>query len=188
MPDGLRDVCGRERRLVARTRERYAADPSSCSTPGSSLAAISRVLSLDRKTVQRFARAARADELLAKATSRESRLDPFKPYICQRWNEGLTDAAALHAELPASGWTGSVQTVRRYVRPFRQARPPRRRPPRPCPRPARSPAGCCPAPTTSTPDEQAQLAAIQDRCPHLDALAGHVRSFAEMMTGRQRHS
>jgi len=34
-------------------------------------------------------------------------------------------------------------------------------------------------------DERDQLAAVQDRCPHLDALAGHVRSFAEMMTGRR---
>jgi transposase len=40
-------------------------------------------------------------------------------------------------------------------------------------------------PTILTADEQAQLADIQDRCPHLDALAVHVRSFAEMMTRRQ---
>jgi len=34
------------------------------------------------------------------------------------------------------------------------------------------------------PEEQAQLAAIRASCPHIDALAGHVASFAEMMTGR----
>lgn len=44
------------------------------------------------------------------------------PYLHQRWNEGITDAAQLHAELRQRGWTGSEQTVRRYVRPFRQAR------------------------------------------------------------------
>jgi hypothetical protein len=76
---------------------------------------------LDRKTVRRFARAATVDELLVKATTRESKLDQFKPYICQRWNEGVTDAAALHAELRERGWAGSAQTVRRYVAPFRQA-------------------------------------------------------------------
>ncbi len=42
------------------------------------------------------------------------------PGYNQRWNAGLTDAAALHAELQAQGWMGSVQAVRRYVRPFRQ--------------------------------------------------------------------
>ena len=30
-----------------------------------------------------------------------------------------------------------------------------------------------------------RLAAVTASCPHLDALAGHIRSFAEMMTRRQ---
>ena len=90
--------------------------------------------------------------LLVKATSRESRLDPFKPWINRRWNEGLTSAAALHAEMTATqGWTGSVQAVERYVRPVpRRRRADQGRPvPPPGPggpgqprRPARSPAGC----------------------------------------------
>jgi transposase len=181
-PDGFLDACGRERRLVARTRERYAEIRGRLDA-GESLSAISRVTGLDRKTVQRFARAGSADELLGKATSRESRLDEFKPYICQRWNQGVTDAAALHAELQERGWAGSVQTVRRYVRPFRQA--------------AAAP-GLAPAvpktrqitrwlltrPDHLQPGEQAQLAAIRARCPHIDVLAGHVTAFAEMMTAR----
>jgi hypothetical protein len=35
------------------------------------------------------------------------------------------------------------------------------------------------------PDDQARLAAVKASCPHLDALARHIRSFAEMMTRRQ---
>jgi transposase len=35
------------------------------------------------------------------------------------------------------------------------------------------------------PDDQAWLAAVKASCPHLDALAGHIRSFAQMMTRRQ---
>ena len=85
-PDGSLDACGRERRLVTRTRERYAEIRQRLDA-GQSLAAICRALDLDRKTVQRFARAASADELLAGAMNRESKLDRFKPYICQRWNE-----------------------------------------------------------------------------------------------------
>jgi hypothetical protein len=34
------------------------------------------------------------------------------------------------------------------------------------------------------PAKLAQLAAIRVRCPHLDALTGHVASFVEMMTRR----
>jgi transposase len=179
---GLRDVCGRERRLVARTRRRHAAVYDLLAA-GKSLGAISRILSLDRKTVQRFAREPDVEKLLVKATSRESVLDPFKPWINQRWNEGITDAAALHAELQAQGWTGSVQAVRRYVRPFRQlpAAPP---PAPPVPKARQITRWLLSRPEHLHPDERDQLAAVQDRCPHLDALAGHVRSFAEMMTGR----
>ena len=182
MPPGFLDACGRERRLVARTRERYAEIRGRLDA-GESLSAISRVTGLDRKTVQRFARAGSAGELLGKATSRESKLDEFKPYLHRRWNEGITDAARLHAELQQRGWTGSEQTVRRYVRPFRQART------------APGPAPAVPKtrqitrwlltrPDHLQPDEQAQIQAIRARCPHIDALAGHVTAFAEMMTAR----
>ena len=33
--------------------------------------------------------------------------------------------------------------------------------------------------------DQARLAAVRAGCPHLDALAGHIRDFAGMMTRRQ---
>jgi transposase len=181
-PDGFLDACGRERRLVIRTRQRHAEIHQRLDA-GESLSAISRVTGLDRKTVQRFARAGSAEELLGKATSRESKLDQFKPYLHQRWDEGVTDAAALHAELRQRGWAGSQQTVRRYVRPFRQALA------------APGPAPAVPKtrqitrwlltrPDHLQPDEQAQIQAIRARCPHIDALAGHVTAFAEMMTAR----
>jgi transposase len=152
------------------------------------------ILGLDRKTVNRFASQADPAMLLVKATSRETRLDPFKPWINRRWNEGATSAAALHAEKAATqGWAGSVQAVERYVRQCRTAdgrtragRNPRQAPAAP------------PAPKTrhvtrwllTRPDhlssaDRARLAAVRTSCPHLDALAGHVRDFADIMTRRQ---
>jgi hypothetical protein len=65
-PDGYLDACGRERRLVTRTRERHAEIRGRLDA-GQSLSAISRAAGLDRKTVQRFARAGSAGELLGKA-------------------------------------------------------------------------------------------------------------------------
>jgi transposase len=181
-PDGLHDVHGRERRLVARTRERHAAVHEMLAA-GQSHSAISRTLGLARNTVLRFARAASADELLVKATSRDNSLDPFKPYLNRRWNEGITDATVLHAELQAQGWRGSDRTVCRYVRPFRQLPAP---PPAPAvPKTRQITRWLLSRPATLNAREQAQLAAILARCPHLDALAGHVRAFAEMMTGLQ---
>jgi transposase len=181
-PDGLRDVCGRERHLVTRTRERHAAVHELLAA-GHSLGAISGTLGLDRHTVRRFARQPDVTKLLVKATSRDSKLDPFKPWINQRWNAGLTDAAALHAELQAQGWTGSVQAVRRYVRPFRQlaAAPP----PAPAVPKTRQITGwLLSRPASLDPGDRAQLAGIRARCPHIDGLAAHVTSFAEMMTNR----
>jgi hypothetical protein len=183
VPEGLRDVCGRDRRLIARTRDRHAAVHGMLAA-GHSERAVARIMSLSRGTVHRFAVAASAEELLVKATSRQTRLDRYKPCLRQRWNEGITSAAALHAELQAKGWQGSVQAVERYVRPFRAMTT------------APPPGAVVPAtrqiarwllsrPATLDDDEQEQLAGIQDRCPHLNALAGHVRSFAEMMTRRQ---
>ena len=167
---------------MTRTRERHAAI-SELLAAGHSLGAISRELGLDRHTVRRFARQPDVDKLLVKATSRDSKLDPFKPWINQRWNQGITDAAALHAGLQAQGWTGSVQAVRRYVRPFRQrtAAPP----PAPAVPKTRQITGwLLSRPASLDPGEHAQLAGIRARCPHIDALAAHVTSFAEMMTNR----
>ena len=124
---------------MTRTRERYAEIRGRLDA-GESLSAISRATGLDRKTVQRFARAGSAGELLGKATSRESKLDEFTPYLHQRWNEGVTDAAALHAELRERGWPAasrpSAATSGRSGR-----HPPRPARPRQSRRPARSPAG-----------------------------------------------
>jgi transposase len=181
-PDGLRDVCGRERRLVTRTLERHAAIHELLAA-GHSQAAISRALGLHPDTVHRFAREPDVAPLLVKATSRDSKLDPFKPWINQRWNEGITDATVLHAELQARGWAGSVQAVRRYVRQFRaRAAAP---PPAPAvPKTRHITRWLLSRPASLTADEQASLAAIRDRCPHLDALAAHVSGFAQIMTRR----
>jgi transposase len=182
LPDGPDGQCGAEGRLVTRTRERYTAVHELLQA-GESLHAISRILSLSRPTVRRFARAASADELMDGATGKESKLDPFKPYIHQRWNEGITDAAALHAELQQRGFTGSVRTLRRYVAPFRQATAaPDTEPAVPKTRQITS--WLLSHPEHLKPEEHAQLAAIRSSCPHIDALAGHVASFAQMMTGR----
>ena len=178
-PEGLRDVCGRERPLVARTRDRHAVH--GLLAAGNSEREAACILGLSRGTVHRFAAAASAAELLGKATSRQTKLDRYKPFLRQRWNDGITSAAALHAELQVKGWQGSVQAVERYVRPFRAmtAAPP----PGPVlPSTRQITRWLLSRPAALYEDDQAQLAGLQDRCPHLDALAGHVRSFAEMMT------
>ena len=193
-PDGFRDVHGHERRLVARHRERYAA-VQALRAEGCSIREIARRLDLNRDTAVKFANAASIDELLVKATSRPSILDRFKPYLGQRWNQGITSAAALHEEIRARGWTGDVQAVRRYLRQFRTAdgrdRKARAKPQLtapaapPPPKPRQVTRWIMTHPDHLASDDDASLARLLDVSPALAAAAGHVRSFAAMMTRRQ---
>jgi hypothetical protein len=98
--DQMLDVCGRERTLVTRTRQRYT-DIHTLLQERMSLGAICRRLGLDRTTVRRFARAATVDELLTKAVNRVSDLDPFIPHLTERFAAGGVAAVTLHAEIRA---------------------------------------------------------------------------------------
>ena len=132
---GTADPPARTRRLAERTRARYA-EVQECLARGLSRAAVSRELDLDIQTVRRFANAACAEEVLGKAEHRVTKLDPYIDLVNQRWNEGVTNAAAIAAELRTLGFKGDAQAIRRYLRPFRlpgtspsHPDPRRRRPP-----------------------------------------------------------
>jgi len=173
---------GRPLRLAGRTRQRHA-EIHGLLAAGHSQAAVTRITGLSAPTVAKYARAASPAGLTPAA--RASALDPFKPYLTQRWNDGARDARALHAELTARGYAGSDQPVRRYLRSFRALHPGT---------PARAPAAIPSArqittwlmtrPDNLTADDTAALAAVTAACPHLAELSGHIRSFAGMITGR----
>jgi transposase len=194
VPDGFRDVNGRDRKLVARHRERYAR-VQALRAQGCTIREIAARLDLNRETAAAFANASGIDELLVKATSRASILDRFKPCLNQRWNDGVHTAAALHQEIQARGWTGSLHTVERYLRQFRtadgrdrqtRAQPQLTAPDTPAlPKPRQITRWIMTRPGHLAPGDAASLAALLDASPRLAAAAGHVRSFADMMTRRQ---
>jgi len=166
---------------MIRTTQRHAA-VQDLRAHRESIAAISRSLHLDIQTVRRFAHATSLDQLLAKTAERASVLDAFTPYLHQRWNQGCTDAAALTQELRAHGYTGSDQTVRRYLRPFRGGRS--TPPPGPVAPTVREVTGwILRRPDALDAEEQARFKEVLARCPHLSAAAAHVAAFAEMLTG-----
>jgi transposase len=172
----------RELAITTRTRERYRAI-SERAAVGMSMGAIARELGLDRATVRRFVRADSVDELLVKTRQRASLLDGFTDYLHHRWSQGAHDAAVLTVELRELGYRGSDQTVRRYLRPLRDGRA--------------APPALPPAPTVRevtrwllqpdaalTDGDRVALKGVLAGCPELEATAGHVRGFAEMMTHR----
>jgi transposase len=193
-PDGSLDVCGRERQLVVRTRERYVA-VQQLLTEGVSLTEICRQLDLERGTVRRFARATSLDELLVKAVNRASVLDGYTQHLSARFTAGVTNATVLHTELTALGFTGSVQTIRRWLHPLRAAAPssaphPARsavpKPARPAvPKPRRITRWIMTDPQRLAPDQHAQLSDVLASCPELHAVAEHVRDFADLMNKRR---
>jgi transposase len=171
-----------EKKIITRTTQRYT-QIQDLRAKGESIAAISRSLHLDIQTVRRFAHASGLEELLAKTAERASVLDGFTDWLHQRWSQGCTDAAQLTKELKAQGYAGSDQTVRRYLRPFRQGRP--TPPPGPTPPTVREVTGwILRHPDSLDPEEQMRLKEVLARCRHLEAASGHAAAFAEMLTGR----
>jgi transposase len=173
-------LLAQESALAVRTRQRHE-QVQALRAQGAGIKPIMRETGLARDTVRRFYRAATADELLG--GGRPSLLDDYQPYLHQRWNEGCTSIRRLHAELKQRGYTGSYGAVANYVLPFRRAgaAPPAV----PAPPRARDLARWILAdPGNLGDDEKSRLAQARQRCPHLDALAGHVTGFAKILTGR----
>ncbi|HEY5987525.1 MAG TPA: transposase, partial [Streptosporangiaceae bacterium] len=169
--------------LARRTRERFE-QVQALRAQGKGIKPIMRETGLAKETVRRFYRAESAGELLAKVKDgRPSVLDEHKPYLHQRWNEGCTNVRQLHAELRDHGYRGSYGTVRDYVQPFRElgAAPPAAPTP---PKTRKVASWILRDPDTLDDDEKAKLSQVRDRCPHLNALAGHVTEFAKILTGR----
>ena len=86
-------------------------------------------------------------------------------------------------EITARCYTGSKHTVRRYLQQFRgMITPP---PPPPMAPKVRQVTGwLLRRPSDLDTDERDKLTDIRSRCPQLDSLFTHVKSFAEMMTHR----
>ena len=181
-PDPAAEVTVAESRLGTRMRDQHAA-VQALAARGLGIRGIARELSLDRKTARRFTQALTGDDAVARAISRPTVLDRYQPRLHRRWNEGCHDAAVLHAEITALGYRGSLHTVYRYLQPLR--------------------AGTATHPSTLPPlkigqvtswllrraedldpRDQQMLSEIRAHCVQLDRLAGHVSSFAKMMTRR----
>ena len=107
-----------ERPLVARTQERYA-QVQALKNNGASLNAISRELGLAFRTARKVRDRHQRGRTSGPDPGRSSKLDGFKPYLTRRWNQGCTNAAQLHTEIKADGFTGSRRAVQGWLQPLR---------------------------------------------------------------------
>jgi transposase len=170
-------------RFADRTREKHAI-VHALLAEGLSRRAIGRRLHMTHRTVKRLADAATPENLFqGQWQNRPTKLDDFKPYLHERWAEGCTNAWTLWEEIKAHGYTGGYGTVRAYLRPFRSLSRTDARPPTP-----RTVTRWILTHPDALPEtDRLKLKSVLAHCPELDALAGHVRAFAQMLTQLQGH-
>ncbi|WP_416956574.1 hypothetical protein [Streptomyces sp. Agncl-13] len=183
-PEVLHPPFSHAGRLTERVQQHHTAVHDLIGPQGLNIRAVARRLKLSRNTVRRYARAVTWEE---PATGRwqnlPSTLDPYKPYPHQRWHQGHTNGAKLHAELRERGFTGSYSVFRDYLRRFRRL--PADAPPPHRPHGIRKVTSWITRnPDRMNDDDQQKLKAILACCPELEAATGHVRSFAAMMAFR----
>lgn len=151
---------------------------------GHSIRGIARGLGWGQRTVQRYSHAATWQELVDGKWKgpRPSKLDPFKPYLHQRWESGCSNALQLHREITELGYPGSYGIVRAYLEQHRT----KPGPITPSPPTVRQVTGWLTRhPDKLDEDDRPRLKAVLERCPQLRAAAGHVRAFGEMLTTLQ---
>ncbi|MFJ4887991.1 ISL3 family transposase [Streptomyces sp. NPDC088731] len=148
---------------------------------GHSRRAIARHLGWGLNTVLRYANAARWQDTIRDNRPRPSRLDPYKPYLEQRFAEGCTSVTRLHSELVAEQAPVTYGMVRLHIATLREA--PSAAPPRP-PTVRQVTGWLTRHPAALSEEDHTGLKGILARCPELDTAAGHVRDFGEILTGR----
>ena len=79
---------------------------------------IANQLNIHPKTVRRYLR---SPDPRARRTRGPRLIDPYRPFLFDRWNEGCRNAAQLFREIRARGYRGQITMVREYVRHLRQA-------------------------------------------------------------------
>jgi hypothetical protein len=79
--------------------------------------------------VLRYARAAHWRDTLRENRPRPSRLDPYKPYLEERFAAGCSNVTLLHRELVAENAPVTYQMVRTHIATLRATPPQAQRPP-----------------------------------------------------------
>jgi len=80
--------------------------------------AIASEMGIHPKTVRRYLRT--TDLQPVKRRNRRRLLDPYKPYLHQRWQEGCQRGVTLYSEIKAQGYPGGLTQLRDYLRTLKE--------------------------------------------------------------------
>ena len=76
---------------------------------------------LSRRTIERWIKAGEFLEA-KRRRKRRSIFDPYAPYVLSRWEQGCTNGLQLYREIKEQGYTGTQQTIYRFLRSLRKKR------------------------------------------------------------------
>lgn len=82
---------------------------------------IAQRLGIGVKTVYRYLKQPTFPERQPRKDRGKSHLDPYKPYLLERWNSGVREVKALYEEIKARGYEHSYNLVARFFRCLKQA-------------------------------------------------------------------
>lgn len=80
---------------------------------GKSISAIARQTGLSRKTIRKVIKEQVPKEF--KKVKRKSKLDSYKGYIKERYEESAVSAIRIKQEIESMGYEGSIEILRRYI-------------------------------------------------------------------------
>jgi transposase len=160
--------------------------------------AIAQHVGLSLRTVQRDLRSATFAGRKRRSDRGDSVLNPYKPYLLERWNAGCYTAMRLFRDLRQRGYAGGYGVVAAYARRLRQAQglpPGHRRPRQPLPAVAEPP--CQPLTprratwlvlrreTKRTDTETQQLTALRAQQAEVVEAMDLAQDFATLVRQRQ---
>jgi transposase len=160
--------------------------------------AIAQQVGLSLRTVQRDLRTATFAGRRRRSDLGESGLNPYKPYLLERWNAGCYTAMRLFRDLRQRGYAGGYGVVAAYARRLRQAQglPPGHRRARQ-PLPAVAEPACQPLTprratwlvlrreTKRTEAEAQQLAQLREQQAEVTEAIELAQAFTQLVRQRQ---
>jgi transposase len=154
---------------------------------GHSQREIARRLDLGQRTVRRWLQARGFPEQSRR--QRRSRLDRFRPYLEQRWQDGIRNVARLWRELQKQGFRGGYTTLTDWVRrhrrnSFTRAAPATAKRSAP-PSPRQVAWWVLREPTDRTPEQQAFVEQLNQQAPALANVGAQGRAFLDLIRKRQ---
>jgi len=108
---------------IARRREKYD-QARALHASGASVAQIARTVGASRMTIYKYLREGPPQRKRHSVHGKQRVLEPYEPYLLNRWSEGCRMATVLWREIRAQGFGHSVSNVQRFVAELRREGPP----------------------------------------------------------------